>query len=60
MNDSSFIITLAIFTFVAVLVVAIWQRRKVEKAKQNHEHTAMTEGHPELRKTDGAPGVKPQ
>ena len=60
MNNSSIIWGLAIFTLVAALVFAMWQRFRVEKAKKEHHHTAMTEGHPELRKTDGAPGVKPQ
>lgn len=60
MNDINIIWVLAIFTLVAVLVFAIWQRFRVEKAKKEHQHTAMTEGQPELRKTDGAPGVKPQ
>ena len=60
MNDSSIIWILALFTFVVVLGIAIWQRFKVEKAKKEHHHTAMTEGQPELRRTDGAPGVKPQ
>lgn len=58
MNDSNYIWALALFTFLAVLGVALWQRMKVEKAKKEHHHTAMTEGRPDLRRTDGAPGVK--
>ncbi len=60
MNDSNIIWTLAIFTLLAAVVFGVWQRFKVEKAKKEHHHTAMTEGKPELRKTDGAPGVEPQ
>lgn len=60
MNESSIIWALAIVTLVAVLGIAIWQRGKVAKAKKEHHHTAMTEGHPEMRRTDGAPGIKPQ
>ncbi len=60
MNDSAIVWALAIFTLVAALGFAIWQRFKVEKAKREHHHTAMTEGKPELRGTGGAPGVKPQ
>ena len=60
MNDANIIWGLAIFTLLAVLGFAVWQRFNVEKEKKAHAHTALTEGQPELRKTDGAPGVRPQ
>ena len=51
---------LALVTFVIVIALAIWQRRSVAKAKDTHEHTAMTRGHPEQRRSDGSdPGTKP-
>ncbi len=50
---------LALVTFVIVLAIAIWQRRSAAKAKDSHEHTAMTEGRPDMRKSDGSdPGTK--
>ncbi len=51
---------LALVTFVIVLGIAIWQRLAVAKAKDTHEHTAMTQGRPDQRKSDGSdPGTKP-
>lgn len=51
---------LALATFAIVLVFAVWQRAAVIKAKAEHHHTAMTEGRPELRKSDGSdPGTEP-
>ena len=51
---------LALVTLGIVVVIAIWQRAVVAKAKDAHEHTALTEGHPEQRKSDGSdPGTKP-
>lgn len=60
MDNGSTVWILALVTFGLVLAVAFWQRARVEKAKKNHEHSAMTAGKPELRRTDGAPGVDPQ
>ena len=52
---------LAGVTLVIVFVIAIWQRGVVAKAKSTHEHTAMTTGRPEQRKSDGSdPGTKPE
>ena len=46
-------------TLVVVLVIAVWQRSVVAKAKSTHEHTALTEGRPDQRKSDGSdPGTK--
>ena len=51
---------LAGVTLVIVLGIAIWQRGVIETAKSTHEHTALTEGHPEQRRSDGSdPGTKP-
>ena len=51
---------IALATFALVLVFALWQRGAVSKAKKEHHHSAMTEGKPELRKSDGSdPGTKP-
>ncbi|RZL68473.1 MAG: hypothetical protein EOP77_01215 [Variovorax sp.] len=51
---------LALVTFALVLAFAFWQRAAVSKAKKDHEHSAMTAGQPELRKSDGSdPGTKP-
>lgn len=51
---------LALVTFALVLIFAIWQRSDVRKAKREHQHSAMTEGKPELRKSDGSdPGTRP-
>ena len=51
---------LVLATFAIVLVIAIWQRRAVAKAKDTHEHTALTKGRPDQRKSDGSdPGTKP-
>lgn len=60
MDSSTLIITLAIVTLVLVLAYAAWQRAKVSKAKDTHEHSALTAGHPEQRSTHGAPGVPAQ
>ncbi len=51
---------LALVTLVIVVVIALWQRAVVAKAKDTHEHTALTEGRPDQRKSDGSdPGTKP-
>lgn len=51
--------TLAGVTLILVLVIAVWQRSAAAKAKDSHEHTALTEGHPAQRKSDGSdPGTK--
>ena len=51
---------LALVTFAIVIAIAIWQRGVVAKAKDTHEHSAMTEGRPDQRKNDGSdPGTKP-
>ncbi len=51
---------LAAITLVIVLVIAVWQRAVAAKAKDSHEHTALTAGAPEQRKSDGSdPGTKP-
>lgn len=51
---------LAGVTFLIVLALAIWQRAAVAKAKATHEHTALTAGRPDQRKSDGSdPGTKP-
>ena len=60
MDNSSLIISLALVTLILVVAVLLWQRYKVGKAKSEHHHSALTEGHPEQRSTSGAPGVKPQ
>lgn len=50
---------LALGTLVVVVIIALWQRAAVAKAKATHEHTAMTAGAPEQRKSDGSdPGTK--
>ena len=50
---------LAGVTLIIVLAIAIWQRGVIAKAKDTHEHSAKTEGHPEQRKSDGSdPGTK--
>ena len=50
---------LAGVTLLIVLGIAIWQRGVIEKAKTTHEHTALTEGRPDQRKSDGSdPGTK--
>lgn len=51
---------LALFTLGAAVAFGLWQRAKVEKAKKEHHHTVLTERNPEMRRTDGAPGVDPQ
>ena len=52
---------LAFVTFIVVIGVAIWQRRAVAKAKDDHEHSAVTASRPDQRKSDGAePGTKAQ
>lgn len=58
--DTTVIWPLAIVTLVIVIAVALWQRAKVAKAKTDHAHSALTEGRPAERRTDGAPGVDPQ
>lgn len=60
MDSSTLIISVVITTLLLVLCYAVWQRFKVSKAKDEHHHTALTEGHPEQRTTTGAPGVKPR
>ncbi len=51
---------LAIFTLGIVVIIALWQRAVVAKAKDTHEHTALTAGRPDQRKSDGSdPGTKP-
>lgn len=60
MDGSTIVWLLAIFTLGAGVAFGIWQRINVAKAKKEHHHSALTEGHPELRRTDGAPGVDPQ
>ena len=51
---------LALATLGIVLVIAIWQRRVAAKSKDEHHHSAMTEGRPDQRKSDGSdPGTKP-
>lgn len=51
---------LAGVTLIAVLIIAIWQRGVVAKAKDSHEHTAITAERPDQRKSDGSdPGTKP-
>ena len=51
---------LAAFTLIIVVAIAIWQRGVVAKAKETHEHTAMTTHRPDQRKSDGSdPGTKP-
>ncbi len=51
---------LALVTFGLVLAFAMWQRRDVSKAKDERQHSAMTQGKPELRKSDGSdPGTRP-
>ena len=50
---------LALATLVIVVVIAIWQRGVVAKAKTQHDHSAVTAGRPDQRKSDGAePGTK--
>jgi hypothetical protein len=51
---------LAVATLIVALAIGVWQRRKASKAKVDHEHSAMTRGRPDQRRTDGAPGVDPQ
>ncbi len=59
-SNGNWVWLLALTTFVIVIVIAIWQRRSVAKAKETHEHTALTKGHPEQRRSDGSdPGTKP-
>jgi FtsZ-interacting cell division protein ZipA len=58
--SNTWIWLLAIATLVVALAIGMWQRRKASKAKVDHEHSAMTSGRPDQRKTDGAPGVKPR
>ena len=59
-GNGNLIWLLALATLVIVVVVAVWQRAVVAKAKDTHEHTAMTEGRPDQRKSDGSdPGTKP-
>ena len=61
MGNGNLLWLLALVTLVIVVLVAIWQRRAVSNAKDEHEHTAMTAGRPDLRKSDGSdPGTKPQ
>lgn len=51
---------LAGVTLVVVVIIAIWQRAVVAKAKDSHEHTALTASRPDQRKSDGSdPGTKP-
>lgn len=58
--DSTIVWPLALVTLVIVVLLAVWQRARVARAKREHEHTAMTAGRPDQRRTDGAPGVDPQ
>lgn len=51
---------LALVTLLIVVVLAVWLRVRAKRAKDNHEHSAMTAGKPAQRRTDGAPGVDPQ
>ena len=57
--DGSMVWLLALVTLVIVVAIAVWQRGVIAKAKDKHEHSAMTAGRPEQRKSDGAdPGTK--
>ena len=58
--DSTVTWPLAFLTFVIVIGVALWMRARAKTAKTHHAHSAITAGHPEQRRTDGAPGVDPQ
>ena len=58
-SNGSLVWALALVTLVVVVVIAIWQRRVAAKSKDQHEHSALTAGRPEQRKSDGAdPGTK--
>ena len=59
-SNGNLIWMLAFVTLIVVVAVAIWQRGAVARAKEKHEHSAMTAGRPDLRKSDGSdPGTKP-
>jgi hypothetical protein len=60
MDNGTILWGLAIFTLIAVLGFAIWQRFKVQKAMKEQHHSAVTEGRPDLRRNEDAPGVKAQ
>jgi hypothetical protein len=51
MNNPTLIIVLAVSTLVAVLVVLLYQRFRVSKAKDTNEHSAMTKNRPDQRDT---------
>ena len=53
------VIALLLFTLCAGVAIGIWQYVKVQRAKKTRSHSAFTAKAPELRKTDGAPGVDP-
>ena len=49
MDNPTLIIALAIATLLIVIVALVYQRLHVQKAKEEHHHSALTEGHPEQR-----------
>ncbi len=49
MDNTTLVITLALSTLVIVVAYLVYQRFRVSKAKDDHEHSAITHGHPEQR-----------
>ena len=58
--DTTITWPLALVTLLIVIVLAVWLRARAKRAKETHEHSAMTAGKPSQRRTNGAPGVDPQ
>ena len=58
MENDGLINTLALATLILAIAFGLWQWFKAGRAKSEHHHSAMTEGHPELRDGRKMPGVK--
>jgi cytochrome oxidase assembly protein ShyY1 len=60
MNTDDMVLWLALATLGVAVAIGLWQVRRVRRAKARHSHSALTEGRPDQRRHDGAPGVPPQ
>ncbi len=60
MMDGTMVWALALVTLMAAVAIAVWQRKSISKAKDEHHHSALTQGVPGQRASDGKdPGTQP-
>ncbi len=60
MERYELLVTLSLFTLVAVLIWAIWQRYRVSQAKQDNEHSALTTNREDRPQTRPVERDRPQ